>query len=149
MAKITRFEDLIAWQKARELVRDVYAVTDRPPLSRDHALHDQLRKSALSIPSNISEGFERWRRTEFRQFLRIAKASCAELRSQFYNACDAGLMNEETFTRLMTAARRVAELISRLRASLNQPNRDAAHGTRHKTKASDPPYTDESCSSRT
>src|SRR5688572_11342630 len=59
MAKVEQFEDLIAWQKGRALVRDIYAVSERRPFSRDFALRNQIRDAAVSVPSNIAEGFER------------------------------------------------------------------------------------------
>lgn len=65
MSKIERFEDLIAWQKARVLVRDIYKTTLAPGFSRDFSLIDQIRRASTSILSNIAEGFGRGRRTEF------------------------------------------------------------------------------------
>ncbi len=88
--EIDKFEDLIAWQKARELTKIIYAVTKQGEFSRDFGLRDQIRRSAVSIMSNVAEGFERGGRSEFHQFLVIAKGSCAELRSQLYTALDAG-----------------------------------------------------------
>ncbi len=75
---IERFEDLIAWQKARVLTRQIYQLTSEVPFSRDFGLKDQIRRAAISIMSNIAEGFERNRPAEFHQFLSVAKASCAE-----------------------------------------------------------------------
>src|SRR5579871_6483852 len=79
--EIRRFEDLIAWQKARTLTAAVYRVTAEGPFSRDFALRDQIRRAAISVMSNIAEGFERGKPTEFHNFLCIAKGSCAEIRS--------------------------------------------------------------------
>lgn len=81
-----KFEDLVAWQKARELTRAVYQVSASGAFAKDFGLRDQVRRSAVSVMSNLAEGFERGSRSEFHQFLSIAKASCAELRSQFYVA---------------------------------------------------------------
>jgi len=80
--KVERFEDLIAWQKARELTKEIYAVTSNGSFSKDYGLRDQIRRAAVSAMSNVSEGFERGSLNEFHQFLVIAKASCAEVRSQ-------------------------------------------------------------------
>src|SRR2546430_11370128 len=88
--KIEKFEDFIAWQKARKLTRQIYKATNLPAFSRDFGLKDQIRRAAVSIMSNIAEGFERGRPSEFHQFLSIAKGSCAEVRSQLYVAFDAG-----------------------------------------------------------
>jgi four helix bundle protein len=113
---IDRFEDLIAWQKARWLTRDIYRMSD--PFSRDFALCTQLRKSALSVPSNIAEGFERARPNEFRQFLSVAKASCGELRSQLYTAYDIEYIDEPTLRSRLKQAEEVARIIGGLRSSV-------------------------------
>jgi four helix bundle protein len=81
MPKITRFEDLKIWQSARKLASEVYRFTKEPPFCNDFALRDQVRKSAISILSNIAEGFERDGSREFVQFLSLSKASNGELRS--------------------------------------------------------------------
>jgi len=129
MSKVSCFEDLVAWQLARVLVRDVYAATDKRPLSTDFALHHQLRKSALSVCSNIAEGFERWSRAEFRHFLRIARASCGEVRSQLYNALDVGFLARDEFEALMQQCQITGRTINKLRCSLGRTT--AAPGTRH------------------
>ena len=85
---ISKFEELIAWQKSRELVTAIYKVTNGKEFSRDFGLRDQIQRAAVSIMSNIAEGFERAGRAEFHQFLVIAKGSCAEVRSQLYVALD-------------------------------------------------------------
>ena len=79
--RIDKFEQLIAWQKARNLAREIYTMTKRPPFARDFALAGQLQRSAVSVMANIAEGFERNRLAEFHQFLSVAKSSCGELRS--------------------------------------------------------------------
>lgn len=81
-ARIERFEELIAWQKARTLTREIYETTRRGAFARDFGLSGQIQRAAVSIMSNIAEGFERGGRGEFHQFLSTAKASCADLRSQ-------------------------------------------------------------------
>ena len=96
--KIERFEDFIAWQKLRQLSRKIYQATNLPGFSRDFGLKDQIRRSAISIMSNIAEGFERGGAAEFRQFLSIAKASCAELRSQLYVAFDAHYISQSSIS---------------------------------------------------
>ena len=101
MIKIRRFEDLIAWQKARQLAKDIYQVIALRAFSRDFGLRDQLRRASVSIMSNVAEGFDRGGRAEVHQFLVIAKASCAEVRSQLYVANDAGYISEDDFSKLM------------------------------------------------
>ncbi|HVF28280.1 MAG TPA: four helix bundle protein [Pyrinomonadaceae bacterium] len=118
--KIERFEDFIAWQKARSLAAGVYEVTSEGRFARDFGLKDQIQRAAVSIMSNIAEGFERGRATEFHQFLSVAKASCAELRSQLYIALDAGYITEETFNNLMNQAIEVGQVIGGLRASVER-----------------------------
>jgi four helix bundle protein len=118
-AKVERFEDLIAWQKARALVADIYRLTNKQPFSHDFALRDQIRRAAVSVASNIAEGFERWRRKEFMQFLSIAKASSAELRTQLYIAHDIGYIDEPTLRRVLNSAEEVARIVARLRTSLS------------------------------
>ena len=88
MSKIQRFEDLIAWQKARELTKEIYTITRQGEFAQDYGLSGQIQRAAVSIMSNVAEGFERGGRGEFQQFLSIAKASCAELRSQLYVGLD-------------------------------------------------------------
>ena len=91
---ISKFEELIAWQKSRELVTAIYKVTNGKEFSRDFGLRDQIQRAAVSIMSNIAEGFERAGRAEFHQFLVIAKGSCAEVRSQLYIALDIGYISK-------------------------------------------------------
>ncbi|MEH1825548.1 MAG: four helix bundle protein [Nostoc sp.] len=80
MSKVERFEDLIAWQKARILTTDIYQVSQQGAFARDFGLSGQIQRAAVSILSNIAEGFERSYLEKFHQFLSIAKSSCAELR---------------------------------------------------------------------
>jgi len=76
--KIERFEDFIAWQKARKLTSNIYKISDVGKFARDFGLKDQIRRAGVSVMSNIAEGFERGRPTEFHQFLSIAKGSMGE-----------------------------------------------------------------------
>ena len=119
-AKIERFEDLLAWQKARQLTAEVYRICRGDSLARDFGLSDQMRRSAVSIMSNIAEGFERHRLQEFHQFLSIAKASCAELRSHFYVALDAGHVLGQEFEHFSTLAEEVSRIVGGLRASVER-----------------------------
>ena len=94
-SKIEKFEDLIAWQKARHLTKKVYGITKFGEFSKDFGLKEQIRKASVSVMSNIAEGFERGGRSEFHHFLVIAKGSCAELKSQLYVALDADYIDTE------------------------------------------------------
>lgn len=99
--KATCFEDLKIWQEARELSKEVYAISRLPEFSKDYRFVGQITSAAGSIMDNIAEGFERDGNKEFLQFLSIAKGSCGELRSQLYRAYDAGYINEEKFETLV------------------------------------------------
>ena len=89
-----RFEELEVWRKSRTVMREVYRMTASEAFGRDWSLRDQMRRSSVSIMSNIAEGFERQSRKEFARFIEIAKGSCGELRAQFYVAEDAGFLSE-------------------------------------------------------
>ncbi len=118
--RVERFEDIIAWQKARALTARIYQLTCEGKFARDYGLKDQIRRAAVSIMSNIAEGFERGRPSEFHQFLSIAKGSCAELRSQLYIAFDAGYLSKEVFDELMSKAIEVGRIVGGLRAAVER-----------------------------
>jgi four helix bundle protein len=118
LRKIDRFEDLIAWQKARDLTRAIYQVTRREEFARDLGLARQVQRAAVSIMSNLAEGFERGGRGEFHQFLSTAKASCAEVRSHLYVALDVGYLDRTTFTDLLAEAEEVARIVGGLRSAV-------------------------------
>ena len=118
--KIERFEDLISWQKARELTREIYKVSQSTPFAKDFGLCDQIRRAAVSVMSNIAEGFDRAGRAEFHQYLVIAKGSAAEVRSQLYVAHDIGYIDQETFARLKGLAEETSRIINGLRSSLKR-----------------------------
>jgi four helix bundle protein len=97
MAKIEKFEDIEVWKVSMELSSDIYRLTNNELFSKDFGLKDQIRKSAVSIPSNISEGYERDSKNQFIYFLVIAKGSCGELRTQLKIARMLNYMNEEEY----------------------------------------------------
>lgn len=109
--KAENFEDLIVWIKDRELVNSVYSVTKKDKLKKDWALVDQIRRAAISVMSNISEGFERGSNTEFIQFLYIAKASCGEVRCQIMIALDLGYIDQDEFNNVCNLVRKEAGII--------------------------------------
>jgi len=117
---ITKFEDLIAWQKARELTKRIYEMTRKEPYSKDFRLSSQIQSASVSIMANIAEGFERARRQEFHQFLSVAKASCAEVRSHLYVALDAKYISETEFNDIMPLAIEVGKIIGGLRAKIEE-----------------------------
>lgn len=121
--KVERFEDLIAWQKARQLTVEIYLITVRGDFAKDFGLRDQIRRAAVSVMSNIAEGFDRGSRGEFHQFLVIAKASCAEVRSQLYVAQDVGYITQEIFINMKSSTDELSRIIGGLRVAV-QKQRD-------------------------
>jgi len=117
-AKIEAFEDLIAWQKAHELALDVYRLTARERFSRDYGLKDQMQRAAVSVMSNVAEGFERYSRPEFRQFLSVARGSVAEVRSQLHLARSLRYISEADFFKTHALCREISNLLGALRKSL-------------------------------
>ena len=115
---VRRFEDLIAWQKARVLTGSIYGASKRSDFGHDFGLARQIQRAAVSIMSNIAEGFERGGRGEFHQFLSTAKAYCAEVRSRLYVAFDVGYISQADFDHLMAQAEEVARIVGGLRASV-------------------------------
>lgn len=116
---IQSFTDLIAWQKARELTKNIYIITSQQCFRSDFALKDQIRRASVSIMSNIAEGFERASRRDFHKFLVIAKGSCAEVHSQLYVALDAKYIEKEKFDMLLESTREVSRIIGGLRKSVD------------------------------
>lgn len=132
-----KFEDLIAWQKARESTRAIYQVTASGSFAKDFGLRDQIRRAAVSVMSDLAERFERGGRSDFHQFLSVAKSSCAELRSQPYVALDATHLNPLAFRRLILQAEEVARIIGGLRKAVSK-QRLLARGSRPGTKSAKP-----------
>ena len=114
MGTIRQFEDIEAWQKARELAKRIYQVTATGEFSRDFGLKDQMRGAGVSILSNIAEGFERGGDKEFVQFIAVAKGSSAEVRAQLYVALDQGYVNQETFEYVSEYATQISKMVSGL-----------------------------------
>ena len=111
MAKIERFEDIVAWQKARELVQEVYRLSGDGRFSKDYGLREQLRRAAVSIMLNIAEGFARKTSREFIQFLVVAHGSVAEVQSALYVALDQAYVSQAQFESLYKRADETSKLI--------------------------------------
>jgi len=122
MAQIKRFEDIEGWKKARELVSAIYAVSSKGSFAKDFELRDQIRRAAVSVMSNIAEGFERGGDKEFSQFLSLAKASCGEVRSQLYVALDQKYVNVEQFQSISEQTTHISQLIAGFMRYLRQSN---------------------------
>ncbi len=95
--RIEQFEDLLVWQKGMEIIKQIYLVTREGHLARDFGLRDQVRRAALSITSNIAEGFERSSRKEYLNFLNIAKGSAGEVRSLLHAAAEIGYLEQRRY----------------------------------------------------
>jgi four helix bundle protein len=111
MPKIGKFEDIEAWQMARKLSMAIYAVSRDGAFARDFGLRDQIRRAAVSVMSNIAEGFDRGGNRELIQFLFIAKGSAAEVQAQLYVALDTGYLKREQFQQLYDLAGDTGRLI--------------------------------------
>jgi four helix bundle protein len=109
---IEKFEDNIAWQKARALTRDIYAVARAGEFARDFGLRDQIQRACVSTMSNIAEGYERGGDKEFLQFLSHSKGSCGEVRSQLYVALEQNYITPGAFQALSGKAIETSRLIS-------------------------------------
>ena len=123
MGAIQRFEDILAWQSARELTRLVYGLSNAGNFARDFGLKDQIRRAAVSVMSNIAEGFESRTRGMFVNYLGHAKASAGEVRAQAYVALDVGYINQEEFKRLWDLADKCSRQISRFMEYLRRDGR--------------------------
>src|SRR5580693_1831121 len=118
MSTIHRFEEIEAWQTARQLTKIVYELTSKGVFARDFGLRDQMRRAAVSIMSNIAEGFESRTRGLFTEFLGRAKASAGELRAQFYVAQDAGYLGLAQVEALQDQCKKCSSQISKFMAYL-------------------------------
>jgi len=114
MAKFNSFEEIVAWQKARELNVKIYKITNQNKFAKDYGLRDQLRRSIISVSSNIAEGCERETSKEFKRFLYIAKASIGEVRSQLYLSVDLNYISQETFEELFENSTDISKMLSGL-----------------------------------
>ena len=117
---IKNFEDLEIWQIARRLTQEIYALAQTSKLARDYGLRDQMQRAAVSVMSNIAEGFERGGNQEFMQFLYVAKASCGELRSQLYVALDQKYTDPRSVNEMTVALKRLSTMIKHLIDHLKQ-----------------------------
>ncbi|NOQ28079.1 MAG: four helix bundle protein [Bacteroidales bacterium] len=121
MAGFTKFEEIEAWKKARELCVLIYKITLKDKFSKDFSLKDQIKRSSGSVMDNIAEGFERGEKKEFIQFLYISKSSSAETKSQLYRALDYEYINKEEFEicyeKCNECAKIIAGLINYLKSS--------------------------------
>jgi len=123
MSVFKTFEEINAWQNARALVKDIYAVTGCGDFCKDYGLKDQIQRAAVSICSNIAEGFERRGNKEFINFLWIAKGSAAEVCSQLHNARDIGYITDEQFNSIYDSSKQIGGMLFNLISSLSSDER--------------------------
>ncbi|WP_010134400.1 four helix bundle protein, partial [Ochrovirga pacifica] len=120
MSTFSSFEDIEAWQKARELNKLIYQITSKTNFSKDFDLVRQIRRASISVSSNIAEGFERQSNKEFSRFLFIAKGSIGEVRSQMYLALDIGYIDETDFNKIKKSVLEISRMLSGLIKYLNK-----------------------------
>ncbi len=121
MSTFKRFEDIGAWQKARELTRQVYAITKTGEFARDFSLRDQIRRASVSIMGNIAEGFGRHSDKEFANFLNISIGSAAEVQSHLFVALDQNYLAQPKFNDLYELAAEVIRMSKSLAQHLRNP----------------------------
>ena len=112
--KLKNFQDLRIWQIGIEVVKDIYILTKKFPKEELYGLTSQMRRSAISIPSNIAEGFRRYHNKEYRQFLYIALGSCAELETQIIIANELDYINETNKTELIEKIKYICRMTVKL-----------------------------------
>jgi four helix bundle protein len=122
------FEDLEIWKEARRLTKEIYRLTSGPKFSKDFSLRGQVQSAAVSVMSNIAEGFERGGNQEFGQFLYVAKGSCGEVRSQLYVAVDQGYVSAKESEELMNSLKRLSSMIGSL---INYLKRSGMKGAKY------------------
>lgn len=131
MATVKRFEELVAWKKARQLAREVYRAFGD---CRDRGFTDQIQRASVSVVSNIAEGFESGTRDSFLNYLYIAKGSCGEVRAQLYIAQDIGYVNIQTFKYLNDLAEQTSKLLASFIKALKSSPHQGLQRKREMTK---------------
>lgn len=131
MSTFKTFEDILAWQKARELCKLIGKIIDEGRFKRNFSLIDQIERSTGSIMDNIAEGFERGGNREFLQFLYISKGSCGEFRSQLFRTIDRGYIFSNEFDILYSLAKDIISLLQKL---INYLEASDLKGLKYKTR---------------
>ena len=119
MSGVKDFEDLIAWQKARVLTKNIYEATQKERFGRDFGLASQIQRASVSIMANIAEGFARKNPNEFYHFVSIAKSSASEVRSHLYVGLDIKYITEAEFKQLIEQTKEVERLVGGLLVSID------------------------------
>ena len=123
MAKAIRFEDLEVWKEGRELTRKVYKCSRNRQFSRDFSLRDHIRGAAISVTSNIAEGFDAQSNLEFVRFLNYSRRSTSEVKSQLYVALDENYIQQNEFTEIYELASKVSKMLFGFMRYLKTSNR--------------------------
>ena len=118
MAKVEHFEDLEVWRLARKLTGKIYSLSRAGTFAKDFGFRDQICRAAVSIVSNIAEGFERRANTQFVQFLAIANGSTGEVRAQLYIALDLGYITQVQFEDAIADAVGIGKMLTSLKRHL-------------------------------
>lgn len=113
----SRFEEIIAWQKSKELVTECYSIFGT---LRDYSFRDQILRAALSIMNNIAEGYERKGEKQFSHFLYISKGSCGEVKSMLYLALELKYISDEQFQRLAASSTEISKMLVGLIKSMSK-----------------------------
>ena len=130
MSKINYFEEIEAWKNARVLSQKIYNLTRTGYFSKDFGLKDQIRRAAVSVSSNIAEGFERNAKNEFLYFLSVAKGSAGEVKSLLYIALDEGYIQKASFDETSELVNKTSRLIGGMMRYLKKSK---IKGARYKT----------------
>lgn len=127
MAAFKTYEEINAWQQGRDLVKIIYSMASTGAFAKDWGLRDQIQRAAVSICSNIAEGFERRGNKEFIKFLWIAKGSAAEVSSQLYHALDLGYISQGEFENVYGAVKKVGGMVYNLIVAISSSDKGATY----------------------
>jgi four helix bundle protein len=130
LATVTKIEDLLIWQEARILVKGIFVLTNQEKFSKEFALKDQIKRSAISVMSNIAEGFGRGGNKEFVQFLYISSGSLSELKTQLYISFDFDLLSQEDLNKFLADTFKLENMI---KALIKKMKESEYTGTKYKT----------------
>ena len=135
MATVKQFEDLLCWQRARELTKFIYDISKYRNFEMDRGLQDQIRRAAVSVMSNIAEGFDRGTRQELINYFYIAKGSCGEVKSQLYIAYDSRYIDMSTFRNGLLFSDECSRLLQSFIQKVKQASHTGIQYKREKSKA--------------
>ena len=112
--RIDDYKDLIVWKRAMELAKEAYALARKLPREENYALADQIRRSAVSIPSNIAEGYGRYGTKEYARFLSISRGSSYELETQILLTVDLGYLDQIDVAKALSLSREIAKILTKI-----------------------------------